>query len=71
MLTGLVLLCHELASPTVNMRLFVLCSTHCQMRDIAVINENFGILVAYMTWVEQRAIETVGSIDILLRNVYL
>ena len=46
------------------MRLFGLCSGHCKMRNIAATNENFGIPVAYMTWAEQHAIETVGSTGI-------
>ena len=41
------------------------------MRDIAAMNENFGIPVAYMTWAEQRAIETVGSTGISVWNIYL
>ena len=46
------------------MRLFGMCSAHCKMRNIEAINENFGIPVAYMTWAEQRAIETVASTSI-------
>ena len=46
------------------MWLFGLCLTHCKMQDIAAINENFGILVAYMTWAEHHVTETVGSIGI-------
>ena len=53
------------------MRLFGLCSAHCKMRNIATINENFGIWVAYMTWAEQRVIETVGRIGMSVQNVYL
>jgi hypothetical protein len=41
------------------------------MWNIAAINENFGIPVAYMAWAEQRAIEIVGSIGISVRNIYL
>ena len=37
---------------------------------VAAANENFGVPVAYMTWAEQRAIETVGSTGISVRNVY-
>ena len=40
------------------------------MRSIAAINEKNGILVAYMTWAEQRAIENVGSTRISVRNIY-
>ena len=46
------------------MTTFGLCLAHRRMRSIAAIKANFGVLVAYMTWAEQRAIETVGSTGI-------
>ena len=50
-------------------RHFGLCSTHCRMRSIAAIDENFGISVVYMTWSEQHAIENVGNTGISVRNI--
>ena len=46
------------------MTTFGLCSAHRRMRSIAAIKAIFGVPVAYMTWAEQRAIETVGSTGI-------
>ena len=54
---------------TIKYKQFGLCSAHRIMQNVAAINDGFGVPVVYMTWTEQRAIENVGSIGTLVRNI--